>query len=126
LRYHLLNKRIALTMSRSIGRLRASDSSQEQLCHAKRATEWTAARAKGAAAVGYAAASPPGRPWDCRANPRRAQRTAEPQPCAQPNGGGGAVSDQSWCQWVKLTIDHDGIAVPIAGSGTGTGLWLAQ
>ena len=59
--------------SRLIGRLRASDSSQERLCHAEGATQWTTARAKGPAAVEYAAASPPGRPWHCGANPRRAQ-----------------------------------------------------
>jgi len=50
-------------------------------------------------------------------------RTAEPQPCAQPNGGGRVVSDEKWYQWVKLTIDHDGFAIPIAGSDTGS--WSA-
>ena len=39
-------------------------------------------------------------------------RTAEPQPCAQPNSTVEPLADQSCNQWVKLTIDHDGIAVP--------------
>ena len=44
-------------------------------------------------------------------------RTAEPQPCAQPNGGVEPLADQSCNQWAKLTIDHDGIAVRNGGSG---------
>ena len=50
-------------------------------------------------------------------------RTAEPQPCAQPNGGVEPLAHQSCNQWVKLTIDHDGFAIPIAGSDTGS--WSA-
>ena len=46
-------------------------------------------------------------------------RTAEPQPCAQPNSTVEPLADQSWYQWVKITIDHDGIAIPVAGSDTG-------
>ena len=50
-------------------------------------------------------------------------RTAEPQPCAQPNGGVEPLADQSWYHQFKLTIDHDGFAIPIAGSDTGS--WSA-
>ena len=46
-------------------------------------------------------------------------RTAEPQPCAQPNGGVEPLAHQKWNQWAKLTIDHDGFAIPIAGSDWG-------
>ena len=47
-------------------------------------------------------------------------RTAEPQPCAQPNGGVEPLADQNRSQWVKPTNDHDGFAIPIAGSDTGS------
>ena len=46
-------------------------------------------------------------------------RTAEPQPCAQPNGGVEPLADQSLYHCIKLTIDHDGFAIPIAGSDWG-------
>ena len=50
-------------------------------------------------------------------------RTAEPQPCAQPNGGVEPLADENRSHCIKLTIDHDGFAIPIAGSDTGS--WSA-
>ena len=50
-------------------------------------------------------------------------RTAEPQPCAQPNSTVEPLADQPQHHCIKLTIDHDGFAIPIAGSDTGS--WSA-